>query len=152
MTANHDWLVRHVTRLRASFDRLTGQCLIPPALDAQAAVTALDHAEFALASHGTEPDPVFNYANRLALARFEMRWEAFITLPSRLASEPEHQAECARLLAEVSRQGYIADYSGIRIARSGQCFRIHDTTVWNVSDERGQPAGQAALIRHWKYL
>lgn len=40
-------------------------------------------------SHGLEVDPVFNYANQCALDLFEMTWEDFIKLPSRLSAEAD---------------------------------------------------------------
>ena len=49
---------------------------------------ALYEAPFALVSHNTDSDPRFNYANRTALTLFEMNWNEFTTLPSRMSAEP----------------------------------------------------------------
>lgn len=116
------------------------------------AVRKLDQAPFAVVSHGTEPDPVFNYGNRVALQLFEMSWEAFTALPSRLSAEPLLQSERERLLQRVAQNGYIDDYTGIRISASGKRFLIRNATVWNLLDEAGQPCGQAALLRDWEPL
>lgn len=68
--------VDHVTLLRQSLKHWTGRDLVPPDLDDSRAAAVFD-APFAVVSHGTEADPVFNYANRTALQLFEMDWDAF---------------------------------------------------------------------------
>lgn len=138
--------------LRTSYQQCTGKALIDPAIGDVEAVEALDLAPFALLSHGTEADPVFNYGNRRALQLFEMSWEQLTRLPSRLSAEPMLQAERALLLARVAQHGYIDDYSGVRISSSGQRFLIRNATVWNVLDEAGQSCGQAALLPQWEAL
>lgn len=148
----NDYLADHVDGLRYSFRDLLGEDLIDPALSRVAAAQALYEAPFVVMSHGTEADPVFNYANRTAQRLFEMPWAEFITLPSRLSAERPNQAERARLLAAVTAQGFIRDYAGVRIARSGQRFAIREATVWMVTDRAGTPAGQAAMFHHWQYL
>lgn len=138
--------------LRSSYQQCTGKALIDPAIGDVDAVEALDQAACALLSHGMEADPVFNYGNRRALELFEMSWEQFTRLPSRLSAEPMLQAERAQLLARVAQHGYIDDYSGVRISSSGKRFLIRNATVWNVVDEAGQPCGQAALLPQWEAL
>jgi hypothetical protein len=151
-TGQPDFLIRHVEIMRASFQHWTGKSLLDDNPDAASAVAALAHAPFAVVSHGTEAEPVFNYANQLALQLFEMSWDEFTALPSRLSAEAPNQAERARLLEAVTRQGYIDNYSGIRIAKSGRRFMIKDATIWNLHTAEGKYYGQAALIRHWKEL
>jgi hypothetical protein len=110
------------------------------------------HAPFVLVSHGVEPDPVLNYGNQTALTLWEMSWDELTRTPSRLTAEAPNREERARLLATVTRQGVIDDYSGIRISRSGRRFRILQATVWNLVTGGGQYAGQAALFAHWEFL
>ncbi len=113
-------------------------------------VAALRHALWnaprAIVAHGTEADPVFFYGNRLALQLFEMSFDEFVRLPSRLSAEPLAREERALLLDRVTRQGYVDGYSGMRIARSGKRFMIADGTVWNLVDEQGRLRGQAAVF------
>ncbi|WP_022947806.1 MEKHLA domain-containing protein [Methylohalobius crimeensis] len=147
----NDFLAEHIQRLTSSYHRLTGRDLVEPKLDPIAAARWLYRdAPFALLSHDTRDDPVFNYANLTAQGLFEMNWGQFTRLPSRLSAEPLAQAERRRLLEEVSAKGYIDDYSGVRIARSGKRFRIEGSTVWNVYDENDAFYGQAARIEHWQ--
>lgn len=146
------FLIRHVEILRASYRHWTGKSLLDAGLGRDNAVAALWAAPYAVVSHGIEGEPVFNYANRLALNLFEMSWDEFTALPSRLSAEAPNQAERARLLDEVTRQGYIDNYSGIRIAKSGKRFMIKKATIWNLLTAEGQYYGQAALIRHWSEL
>lgn len=152
MTPDADWLAQHVRLLRASYRHWTGRNLLPSDLDDEQAVSALNNAEFAVLSHGAQPDPIFNYANPAALRLFAMSWEAITALPSRLSAESMLQVERDLLLARVARNGYIDDYSGVRISKTGSRFQIHKATVWNLLDASGQPCGQAALLRDWQPL
>jgi len=119
-------------------------------LQGEGDVAALRHALWnaprAIVAHGTEADPVFFYGNRLALQLFEMSFDEFARLPSRLSAEPLAREERALLLDRVSRQGYVDGYSGMRIAKSGKRFMIADGTVWNLADEQGKHQGQAAVF------
>ena len=75
-------------------------------------------------SHNTKAEPIFNYANAKALELFELSWEEFITLPSRLSAESVNQEERATLLAQVTAHGFIDNYQGIRISSTGKRFKI----------------------------
>jgi hypothetical protein len=152
VTVDAAWLVRHIRLLLTSHQRWTGKALIEPSLGDDDAVQFLDLAPFAVVSHDTQPDPIFNYGNQLALQLFEMDWKALTALPSRLSAEPLIQGERERLLESVGKHGYIEDYNGIRISSSGKRFMIRDATVWNLLNEDGKPFGQAALIKKWQYL
>ena len=144
--------VEHTERLRRSFHALTGRNLIDPALAPAAAADALFHAPFVVLSHNTDPDPLLTYGNQSALELFELTWEELIQMPSRLTAEAPDQAERARRLAEVAARGYIDNYSGVRISRTGKRFRIAQATVWNLTDDQGRRCGQAATFREWHYL
>ena len=60
--------------------------------------------------------------------------------------------ERARLLAAVTANGFIDDYAGIRISKTGRRFRIAQATVWNLLDESGTFSGQAAMFSRWEFL
>ena len=110
------------------------------------------HAPFVLVSHGIQTDPVLNYGNAAALALWEMSWDELTRTPSRLTAEAPNREERARLLAAVTANGFIDDYSGIRISKKGRRFRIAQATVWNLLDERGNYSGQAAMFSRWELL
>ena len=130
-----------------SYRRLTGKALIDNApSDIAALRAAVWNAPRAIVAHGTEDDPIFFYGNRLALQLFEMSFDEFARLPSRLSAEPLAQEARVKLLEKVARQGYVDGYSGLRIARSGRRFMIVDTTVWNLLDAAGVRHGQAAVF------
>ncbi len=105
-----------------------------------------------MVSHGTEADPVLNYGNAAALALWEMSWDELTRTPSRLTAEAPNREERARLLGAVTQHGFIDDYSGIRISKTGRRFRIAQATVWNLLSETGQPCGQAAMFARWELL
>lgn len=145
-----DFARQHTELLCGSYQRFTGKALL--ALAAGACSRTLFKASFALVSHGTQADPVFNFANQTALELFEMTWDDFTALPSRKSAEAANRAERARLLTRVSQHGYIDDYAGVRISSSGRPFLIEDAVVWNVIDDRGACDGQAAVFDKWSYL
>lgn len=130
--------------LATSFSRLTGKALV----DAPTP-EAFWAAPRAIVAHGLEADPVFFYGNRLALQLFEMPAADFVRLPSRLSAEPALREERERLLARVTRDGFIDDYAGVRISASGRRFRIEQAVVWTVTDADGAPVGQAATFDRW---
>ena len=144
--------VEHAERLRRSFHALTGRHLIDPALSPDVAAAALFHAPFVVLSHNAAPDPILTYGNRAALELFALTWEELIRMPSRYTAEAPDRAERARLLAEVATRGFIDDYAGVRIARTGNRFQIARATVWNLTDETGRRCGQAATFREWRSL
>jgi hypothetical protein len=121
---------------------------IPPAEFAE----KVFHAPFVLVAHGTEVDPVLNYGNQAALTLWEMSWAEFTSTPSRLTAEAPNREERARLLAEVTAHGFIDNYSGIRVSRTGCRFRILEAMVWNLLDARQNYAGQAARFSRWELL
>lgn len=105
-----------------------------------------------LVSHGTEEDPILNYGNLRALELWELGWDELRRMPSRLTAEAPNRAERARLLEAVTRHGFIDDYSGVRISKTGRRFQIAQATVWNLVDKQGIRCGQAALFSQWSML
>lgn len=148
----NDFLSPHVDLLRRSLKRLTGRDLAPPGLSSSEAARTVFEAPFVVLSHDTAEDPVFNYANLRALELFEATWDQLTTLPSRRSAEAPQRAERERLLQEVTANGYIADYAGVRISLGGCRFRIAQALVWNLIDDDGCRRGQAAMISQWEYL
>jgi hypothetical protein len=130
-----------------SYARLVGAPLIA---EGQSPDWLYDDAPFVLLAHNNDTDPRFVYANRTAQACFEYPWNEFVTLPSRLSAEAPDRAERQRLLDEVARNGFVADYSGIRVAKSGRRFRIENGVVWQLIDEAGNLRGQAATFSTWQ--
>lgn len=147
-----DWAVAHAVTLGRSFRHWLGRDLLPGVTAPAAFAAALRDAPFVLVSHGTQADPVLNYGNRAALALWEMSWDELTRTPSRLTAEAVAREERARLLAQVTRHGHIANYSGVRVAKSGRRFRITQAVVWNLLDEAGAACGQAAMFDRWDYL
>jgi hypothetical protein len=142
----------HVARLLSSFRHWIGKDLIEPGTSRETTARALFYAPFAVLSHDAARDPILNYANQTALQLFDLGWEDLIAMPSRLTAEAPAQAERARLLAQVSEQGFIDDYRGVRITKSGRRFLIERATVWNLLDETGALYGQAATFGEWTFL
>lgn len=149
--ARPDWVAR-AALLLDSFARLTGRDLIPSGGSPVARAELLYRVPFVVVAHGVEADPILNYGNAAALALWEMDADAFTRTPSRLTAEPMHRDERARLLERTARDGYIDDYAGIRISRTGRRFRIERATVWCLAEASGTPRGQAATFDKWTRL
>ena len=133
-----------------SYARLTGRALITDTDDDVR--SALWRAPAVIVAHGTQIDPVFFYGNQTALDVFEMSFAEFTQLPSRFSAEPIQREERAEFLRRVSRDGFIADYSGIRISATGKRFLIERAVVWNLLDAAGFRHGQAATFTDWTTL
>ena len=139
--------------LAGSHARLVGAPLLPEEAGDDPAAQArwlYDEAPFCVLAHNTDADPRFVYANKAAQARFEYGWDEFTTLPSRLSAEAPDRAERQRLLDAVTRDGFIGDYRGVRIAKSGRRFWIESAVVWQLIDEAGILRGQAATFSEWR--
>jgi len=142
----------HAQVLLDSFARLLGRELISRAGSAAEQADRLHHAAFVVVSHGAQADPILTYGNAAALALWEMTPEEFVRTPSRLTAEPVHRDERARLLDRTRRHGYVDDYAGIRVSKTGRRFRIEQAIVWNLTDARGIHRGQAASFDRWMPL
>ncbi len=113
---------------------------------------ALNQASFVVVSHGTEADPILNYGNQMALSLWEMSWDELTATPSRLTAEPVNQEIRQQMLSQVASQGFIDNYQGIRIAKSGKRFMIERVIVWNLTNTAGNYCGQAATFDQWQYM
>lgn len=134
---------RRIALIASSFARLLGRPLVDARDDL---VAALWRAPAAIVAHGTEPDPIFFFANRRALEIFESDVAQFTRMPSRLSAEEPLRGERQLLLERVSVRGFIDDYSGVRVTATGKRFRIDNAIVWNLVDSEGRPQGQAATF------
>ena len=145
-------VIAHSAVLARSFRHFTKGDLLPGLFNPLGLSRNLFHAPFVLVSHGPEADPVLNYGNAAALALWEMTWEELTSTPSRFTAEAPNREDRSRLLARVTADGFIDDYSGVRISKSDRRFRIEQATVWNLITERGEPCGQAATFGTWVFL
>lgn len=150
--AANRYQVEHMERLRRAFHALTGRDLIDPALSPDAAAEALFHAPFVVLSHDAAPDPLPTYGYQTALKLFALSWEQLTQMPSRLTAEVPNQAERARFLAEVARQGFMGDSSGIRMSRSRPRFLIQQATVGNPTDNSNRFIGQVTTFHQRQCL
>ncbi len=141
----------HIRMLVSSYKLHTGENIIEKNDDIENIAREIFFLPFAVISHGTEVDPIFNYANQCALNLFEMTWNEFIRTPSRLSAKSNSQDERNRLLKSVSENGYVNDYSGVRISKKGKHFQVSRATIWNVIDQEHY-YGQAAFIKAWVYI
>jgi hypothetical protein len=132
-----------------SFQRLIGRPLL---VDEGDIAESLWHAPFVIVAHGTEPDPLFFFGNKMALDLFEVSAVDFLAMPSRLSAEEGLRGERAQLMGRVTRDGYIDDYSGVRISATGRRFSIRNAIVWNLVDETNRVHGQAATFADWTPL
>jgi PAS domain S-box-containing protein len=148
--------VRFAELLTDSYHRCTGRSLLSgTAFEGNASSAAADELAvllyhelpFALLSHDTSPDPRFQYANVSAQRYFGYSWTEFVGMPSRLSAEPANRGSRQKSMESALRDGFVDDYRGVRIAKSGHRFRIEQATIWNLVDLDGRLHGQAAVIR-----
>jgi MEKHLA domain len=73
-------------------------------------------------------------------------------MPSRLTAEPTHRDERRRLLERTGQQGFIDNYSGIRVSVKGKRFQIEGAILWNLIDAMDERVGQAAMFERCRFL
>jgi len=135
--------------LTCTFQHLIGKSLVDPTAGPK---WLYAEAPFVVLAHNTDTDPCFIYANRTAQSVFGYSWDEFIGLPSRFSAEAPERGERERLLENVTRNGFITDYRGVRVKKDGHRFRIEDGIVWQLRDENGRHQGQAATFSSWTDL
>lgn len=112
----------------------------------------LFNSAFVVVSHELQNDPVLNYGNQAALNLWEMNWHQFTQTPSRLTAEPVNREERSRMLLQAKNQGFISDYHGVRISRSGKRFFVDQAIIWNIIKPDGSAVGQGATFSTWRFL
>ena len=144
----------HPVELAVELERLAdGQVLIEVGmLGREADARAAFDAPFALLSGGSEPDQILNYGNATALQLWERTWAEHTRTPSRLTAEPMERAAREEFLRRVRSQGFVDDYTGVRISSTGRRFLIENAIVWNLVDPAGNYTGQAATFPSWTPL
>lgn len=147
--AENHYLAEHIELISRSFSNLLGYTLLP---DTDNLAECLYHAPFVLLSHNTEADPIFNYANVQGLKLFEFSWQELITLPSRASAEAINQTARDKIMAQVTAQGFMTGYRGVRISKTGKRFAINNAIIWNLTDTAGVYQGQAACFSDWLFL
>lgn len=150
--ADNDYLSNHVQMLTSSLLKLSGRSFAAAGATPCEIAQFVYEAPFVVLSHDTQIDPIFNYGNRAAQRLFEMSWSELTSLPSRYSAASVDRTERERLLARVGAHGYIDDYSGIRISRSGRRFMVRNAAVWNICDASGAYRGQAAMFSDWTMI
>lgn len=90
--------VDHIAILQANLQRFTGKSLMDVSEQGEQLAKTVFEAPFALVSHNNASDPVFNYANRMALELFEINWKDLMKMPSRLSAEVKNRGEREKLL------------------------------------------------------
>lgn len=142
-------VINHSQLLCQSFQHWTNDPLIDIVDNPMTLAEKLFFAPFVVVSHGMESDPIFNYANQMALKLWQMEWDNFTNLPSRLSAEPIEQSEREVMLKKSLAQGLISNFKGIRISSKGERFFIEDGIIWTLLDAQNQTCGQAAMFMHW---
>ena len=150
-TRDERW-IDYTQLLLNSYAKWLGRELVPRDGSPEVQATRVFDAPFVVVAHGAQPDPILCYANRAALALWEMDLPTMLSTPSRLTAEPLHRDERAKLLARTTRDGYVDDYRGIRISSTGKRFEIERAIVWNLLDAQGEYQGQAATFADWTPL
>jgi len=146
-----EFVKRQTALILSSYAHWLGKPLFDVS-EAKDAARAVFEADFVLASSNADADPILNYGNQQALSLWELPWEEFIKTPGRHTAEAMEREARADFLRRVRENGYVDDYRGIRVSRSGKRFEIRQAIVWNLIDENQNYVGQAATFTHWEYI
>ena len=113
---------------------------------------ALYESRYVILSHGTEADPIFNYANLAAQKLWSISWDEFLKMPSRLSAETVETNNRNELFSKTNQQGFSSEYSGVRITKYGKRFLIKDATLWKVVSPSGNFHGHAVVFDQWAFI
>lgn len=147
-----DFLRLQTILILASYEKWFDTPLVPPGRDLQETMDRLFFAPFAVVSSNAAKDPLLNYGNEKALKLWELPWKTLTRTPGSQTAEPMHREERQKFLDTVQKDGFINNYSGIRISSTGQRFKIRQAQVWNLVDASGKFYGQAATFSDWEFL
>ncbi len=135
-----------------SYQKLLKKELIDRDLSLEEQAKRLFFAPFTVFSHGIESDPIYNYGNKIGLQLWERNWDELTTMPSRLSAEIILREERQKILEETNLKGFLENFQGIRISKTGKRYQINDFTLWNLIDENNQYCGQGATFSQWILL
>lgn len=147
---NHSFYATQAQLLASTYKNYTGKPLLEHS--PHPTIEELFAAPLIILSHGAEEDPLFNFSSQQGLDLFGYSFEEFIHLPSRKSAEMVEREERAKLLAQVTAHGFVADYRGVRIAANGKRFYIENAVVWNLVGDQGLYHGQAAAFSNYSPL
>jgi hypothetical protein len=140
-----DW-IRCVSN---SLQRFYGKSLYEEISLAVPAVTADVHSNerHVVISHGTQEDPIYNYANKAGLQFSGYSEDEFVQLPSRYsAPDGSLRADRSVIVQHVIQHGWAIIPEAIRQNKAGQCFLVQRILFFNVYDDNGNRIGQAATF------
>jgi MEKHLA domain len=104
-------------------------------------------SRYAVLSHGTQQDPIYNYFNQGALLTFQWPEDEVYQLPSRYSAPGGKLRDQRDILMERVVQEQAQTFpEAIRQTKTGQPFRLTDVLLWNVFDTEGSRVGQTALF------
>lgn len=136
-----------------SLKKLCGESLLDR-MDNVDTVSAVHSCQrFAVLSHGTQDDPVYNYFNLGALLTFQWPEDEVYQLPSRYsAPDGAIRSDRSVLMQSVVDDDVRTIPLAVRQTKSGDQFEIHDLILWNVFDGEGNRVGQTALFDRTKLV
>lgn len=147
-----DLLSEQTDLILRSYRRWFRRDLIAPVSNLYEQARALFEAPMVVAASDNAEEPRLIYGNCKALELWQLPWDEFTRMPARQTAEPLEQAARDLLLDEVRKNGFISDYSGVRISSTGRRFWIKQATVWNLIGEKEEYLGQAVLFNEYDYL
>ena len=109
-----------------------------------------NNTRFGILSHGTQPDPIYNYGNLASLELFEQTIEKLCQTPSRFSTIPELMEDRSELIKAIEKDGHGTIHNAIRISAEGHPFEIPQIKVWTVRDDDGKRIGLAAIYDRYK--
>ena len=102
---------------------------------------------YAVLSHGTQKDPIYNYFNRAALETFQWSEDEVYQIPSRYsAPDGATRSDRQERLKKTAEEDVINLPNAIRQTKSGDQFQINDVILWNVYNDDGVRVGQMAIF------
>jgi hypothetical protein len=151
-SSENTYLKDYIYQITNSLKKLANIEIVDFSLSLEEQAKQAFNSDYVLLAHNGSNEPIFNYANQIALRLFEMSWEEFTNMPSKYSAESDERGKREKFLADVAEKGYSKNYSGIRISKTGRRFEIKNVILWNVYDSENNRIGQAAVFDEYDYL
>eukprot|EP00977_Amphora_coffeiformis_P013038 scaffold3339_cov174-Amphora_coffeaeformis.AAC.6 len=129
-----------------SLERITGQGLLDRMEGVETLGEVHENERYAVLSHGTQSDPVYNYFNKGALLQFEWPELEVYSLPSRYSAPEILRDGREEEIKSAVEQDVMTIPTATRQSKHGALFQLTNVTLWNVYDDEGERVGQTAIF------
>lgn len=131
--------------LNKRFEESFNDTLVP-FLDAQDLAIKLHHAPYPLFAYDGNDNPKYTYMNLAAQRLFKVEQHEVKHLHVTETTEELLRKNLLNFIQEVKSKKRYLSYSGLRITKNGERFRLENAYLWVIYDDHKQYIGQGCMV------